>query len=173
MLYAFQIVNSKTKALAGPNEKGEIYVKSPYMSPGYYNNPLSIRDPDGFVETGDVGYYDEDECLYVIDRIKEMFKYKSWHVVPSFLEAILQEHPCVKEAAVFGIPHKVDEFWPAACVVLRDGSEVNEDDIDRFFTTKVERWHKLRGGIRIVETLPQSPSGKLQRWKIRELFINN
>ncbi|XP_018579484.1 4-coumarate--CoA ligase 1-like isoform X2 [Anoplophora glabripennis] len=166
-----KIVDIESRELLGPNQKGEICVRSPYLSPGYYNDPTRIYDTDNFVKTGDIGYYDEDEYIYVVDRIKEMFKYKSWHVVPTSLEAVLQEHPCVKEAAVFGIPHDVDEFWPAACVTLKDGSEITAEEIDAFFTGRVAGWQKLRGGIKIVETLPKTPSGKLQRWKIKKMLL--
>ncbi|KAJ8938198.1 hypothetical protein NQ314_011580 [Rhamnusium bicolor] len=128
-------------------------------------------DEDGFIKTGDIGYYDEDECFYIIDRIKEMFKYKSWHVIPTSLEVLLQEHPAVKEAVVFGIPHEMDEFHPAACVILKDNMEVSPDVIEKFVSEKVSEWHKLRGGIKIVEFIPKTPSGKILRRKMRDIFM--
>ncbi|KAG5881937.1 hypothetical protein JTB14_034295 [Gonioctena quinquepunctata] len=112
-----KVVDVESRDLLGPHQKGEICFRSPYALKQYYNVDASSNfDEDGFFKSGDVGYYDEDECLYIVDRIKELFKYKGYPVVPGYLERILMEHPSVKEAGVFGIPHEDDGHRTAACV---------------------------------------------------------
>lgn len=163
----------ETRKLLGPNQKGEICVKTPFMMNGYYKLDCSdIYDEDGFLKTGDVGYYDEEECLYVVERIKEMFKYLSWHIVPSVIEKVLVEHSEIKEAAVFGIPVSEEEGeMPAACVVLKEGSNISTKKIEDFVSSKVSDRERLRGGVFIVSELPRTPSGKLKRKEVRDCII--
>lgn len=83
MCFYKQVVNLETHELCEPREQGEIRLKGECLMNGYYNNPKessNIWDEDGFLKTGDIGYYDENECFYIIDRIKDMIKYQSWHV---------------------------------------------------------------------------------------------
>ncbi|KAG5877740.1 hypothetical protein JTB14_005975 [Gonioctena quinquepunctata] len=85
----FKIVHLDTGKLCGPNEQGELRVKTKFVMNGYYNRDFSESfDDDGWLRTGDIVYYDEDKCFYVVDRIKEMLKYKSWHVAPAILEQL-------------------------------------------------------------------------------------
>ena len=141
---------------------------------GYYKLDSSeVFDKDGFLKTGDVGYYDEDGYLYVVERIKEMFKYQSWHIVPSAIEAVLLEHKGVKEAAVFGLPGGEDGEVPAACVVLKDGYSLSEEEIDSFLKERIADRERLRGGITFVKTLPKTPTGKVVRKKVRDSIINS
>nr|XP_023020778.1 4-coumarate--CoA ligase 1-like [Leptinotarsa decemlineata] len=169
-----KIIDPATGKLLGPNQKGEICIKSLYGMTGYYNMDSSpYFDDEGFIKSGDLGYYDDNGCFYIVERIKEMFKYKSWHVVPSFVESILMEHPAVLESGVFGLPHEVDEYHPAACVVLKDTASVDLDEIQSFVSNNVSEWQRLRGGIKVVENLPRTPSSKIQRSKLVELFLSS
>ncbi|KAG5893798.1 hypothetical protein JTB14_005463 [Gonioctena quinquepunctata] len=141
---------------------------------GYYKmDPSACFDEDGFIKSGDLGYYDGDGCFYITGRIKEIFKYKSWQVVPSFIESIMMEHPAVLEAGVFGLPHEVDEFHPAACVVLRKGEPFDVDEMQRFMDRNVSAWQRLIGGIKIVKSLPRTPTSKIQRSKLTEVYMSS
>ena len=93
-----------------------------------------------------MGYYDKDNCLYIIDRIKDLMKYQSWHVVPAILEGILLTHPKIQEAVVFGLPHHVDGDHPTAVVVLAPNSgNVTPEEIVEFMAERVHDREKLRG----------------------------
>ncbi|XP_049824752.1 uncharacterized protein LOC109607209 isoform X2 [Aethina tumida] len=168
-----KIVDIETRKLLPPNKRGEICIKTPYLCAGYYNQDITDNiDEEGYYKTGDVGYYDDDECIYVVDRIKEMFKYQSWHIVPTFLEQILMEHPDIQESVVFGIPHDIDGDHPAACVVLKEGSSATVDELHEFYNARVADRQKLRGGIKLVKSIPKTPSNKFLRRKAREMFLN-
>ncbi|KAJ8924035.1 hypothetical protein NQ315_006812 [Exocentrus adspersus] len=166
-----KVVDTKTRKILGPYEQGEICFRKPYAMNGYYKLDSSDVYDDGFIRTGDIGYYDEDEYFYIVGRIKEMFKYKSWQVLPFAVENILEEHPDVKEAVVFGIPHEIDEFHPAAFVVLKEGAKVSVEDIQKFASDKVSEVQKLRGGIKIVDTIARTSTGKKVRRGNAEIFL--
>lgn len=110
--------------------------------------------------------------MYIVDRIKEAFKYKSFVIIPSFLEAILLEHHSVKEAAVLGIPHEEDRNWPAALITLKQGCLATVSEIETFYTQQVADYHKLRGGIKIVNEFVKTPSGKMQRHLLKDTFLS-
>lgn len=137
---------------------------------GYYNlDSSSAFDKEGWLRTGDVVYYDEDFCFYVVDRIKEMLKFRGWHVVPALLEDILRTHPAVESAAVVGLPHKTDGDLPAACVILKGGFDnCKPEDIQKFVDEKVDDFRKLRGGVKIVKAFPRTATDKVDRKKIKE-----
>lgn len=165
----------KTGKALGPMEKGEIRIKSDAGFKGYIdarNNAEDHLDSDGFVKSGDIGYYDEDNCLYFCDRLKEMFKYRSWHVVPASIEAMIYEHPAVLETVVIGIPHEIDDHHPLALVVLRQGNNVTEEELLDFVNKRVSDREKLRAGLKIVKVLPKTATGKLARPKIREIVFS-
>ncbi|RZB38879.1 4-coumarate--CoA ligase 1-like, partial [Asbolus verrucosus] len=175
-LYAIRlkVVNEITNQILGPNEKGEIRVQTPCALKSYFKTDSSqIFDDDGFVKTGDIGYYDEDGCVYVIERIKEMFKYQSWHIVPSALETVLLEHPAVKEAVVFGVPCGDDGEAPGTCIVLKENSYASKEEIFEFVAKKVSDREKLRGGIIFVSNLPKTPTGKIMRREIRTSVVKS
>jgi 4-coumarate--CoA ligase len=167
-----KIVDPGTEEVLGPNREGAIRVKSPGVMVGYYNLDSSqCFDSDGFLKTGDLGYYDEDKCLYVVGRLREMFKYKSWHIVPSAIEGVILEHPAVKEAVVIGIPREDDGEVPAACVVLKDGCVVTNEEIERFVVERVPDREKLRGGVAFATELPKTPTGKVIREEVQKSFL--
>lgn len=146
-------------------------IKSPYLSSGYYNSDIPMpTDEDGFLKTGDIAYYDEEGYIYIVDRIKEVFKYKTYNIFPTFLESILLEHPAVKEAAVFGIPNDNDRNWPAALITLKENSPVTATEIEEFFSEKVSDQHTLRGGLKIISEFDKLPSGKIQRSQLSVKF---
>lgn len=85
----------ETKEILGPNKQGEIRFKSKCLTTGYYNNPKETAacwDEDGFLKTGDIGYYDEDYCFFIVDRIKEVMKYQAWHVSSNIIVILFTEN---------------------------------------------------------------------------------
>ncbi|KAJ3664401.1 hypothetical protein Zmor_008576 [Zophobas morio] len=168
-----KIVDVSTNQTLGANQKGEVCVKSCTTMKGYYKAASTAAfDSDGFLKTGDIGYYDSDGCLYVIERLKEMFKYLSWHVVPSSIEAVLLEHPGIKEAVVFGTPKSEEEGEvPTACVILKEKGCVREEEIEEFVEKRVSDYERLRGGVIFVDELQKTPSGKLMRKEIRNNIL--
>jgi 4-coumarate--CoA ligase len=176
---SLKIVNPETDDTLGPNHMGEVRVKSPSMMTGYYNLDSSqYFDNDSFLKTGDLGYYDDDKCLYVVGRLKEMFKYKSWHIVPSSVESVVLEHPAVKEAVVVGVPREEEGEVPAACVVMNEGFSAGKDEIEDFVAERVSDREKLRAGVVFVTKLPKTPTGKVirkdvQEWVVKVLNVLN
>lgn len=138
---------------------------------GYYNLDSSgVYDEDGYVKTGDIVYYDEEFCFFVVDCIKEMLKYRSWHVAPATLEEILLTHPVVKAAVVVGVPDKEDGEHPMACVILKPGAKrVLGEEIRRYVDERVDDRKKLRGGVVFVKSFPTTPSGKISRRFLKDL----
>lgn len=169
-----KIVDPETGTTLGPNKSGEIYLKSPFSFSGYCNiDSTNHFDEDGFFKTGDLAYYDEDKCFYIVGRIKEMFKYNTYQIPINYLEFILQNHPDVFLAGVFGIPNNINGHLPAACITLKDDATSSVDDIEEFYTKNVADWHKLRGGIKVVDRLPMTSTWKVQRNKLLELFLKS
>lgn len=106
---------------------------------GYYNDEKSTRatiDKDGWLHTGDVGYYDEEGCFYIVDRIKELVKYKGYQVPPAELEAILLTCSGIKDAAVIGIPNEEAGELPMAFIVKQENANIREEDIIQYVNGK-------------------------------------
>ncbi|HZI49887.1 MAG TPA: 4-coumarate--CoA ligase family protein [Pyrinomonadaceae bacterium] len=147
----------------GPNEEGEVCVRGPQNMKGYLNNPEATArtvDADGWLHTGDIGYADEDGHFFIVDRVKELIKYKGFQVAPAELEAVLLTHPAVADAAV--IPCRDDEAGeiPKAFVVLK--SEASEDELIDFVADRVARYKKIRM-VEFIDQIPKSLSGKILR----------
>ncbi|XP_063930878.1 uncharacterized protein LOC135142986 isoform X2 [Zophobas morio] len=170
-----KIVDPDTNKIMSRYQNGEIRVKSSAIMKGYYRaDSTEVFDGEGFLKTGDVGYFDEDGCVYIVERLKEMFKYLSWHIVPTAIESILFEHPGVKEAVVFGFPKNEEEGeLPAACIVVNEGFCVTEKEIEEFVANRVSDREKLRGGVYFVKEIPKTPSGKAMRKEVRKSVINS
>lgn len=149
-------------------------MKTDYAMNGYYEIDSSEQwDADGFLKTGDIGYYDEEYFVYCIDRIKGMLKYQGWQIASAKLEGILGTHPEVERAAVVGLPHPVDGDHPMAFVVLKKGHhEVAEKEIEKFVEERVDDKQRLRGGVKIVKKLYFTVTGKINRKLMKDLFLS-
>lgn len=158
----------------GFNERGELRVKTKCQMNGYFEmDATSSWDEDGFLKTGDIAYFDEDFCFYIVDRIKELLKFRSWHVVPAVLEDVLLQHPAVKEAVVLGVPHEIDGDHALGVTVLKEeASEVTEEELEKFVETRVDDRQKLRAGVKIVKWLFYTPTGKVRRKYMRDLLLS-
>ena len=118
------------------------------------------------MHTGDIGHIDADGHLYIVDRLKELIKYKGFQVAPAELEAVLLTHPAVADAAVIGRAHDEAGEIPVAFVVLKPGHEVTEDDITAFVASRSPLQAPAR--ITFVDAIPKSPSGKILRRVLRD-----
>lgn len=127
------------------------------------------------MRTGDIVYFDEDNCLFIEDRLKAMFKYRGWKVMPSVVEEVVLRHPAVTEAVVLGIPNAEDGHHPMALVILNDnyGQEVTSVEILEFVNNLVSDAQKLRAGLKILTgDLPRTATGKLKREAIKALVLS-
>jgi acyl-CoA synthetase (AMP-forming)/AMP-acid ligase II len=158
-----KLVDPATGEELGPNQEGELCVRGPQIMKGYLNNPEATArtvDPDFWLHTGDIGYADDEGNFYIVDRVKELIKYKGFQVAPAELEAILFTHPAVADAAV--IPSRDDEAGevPKAFVVLK--GEASAEAIMEFVAERVAPHKKIRA-LEFIGQIPKSLSGKILR----------
>ncbi|KAK9718212.1 AMP-binding enzyme [Popillia japonica] len=168
--FFYKIVDPATDKICGPNESGELCIKSRFCMSGYYKLDSSDRfDSDGFLKTGDVAYYDEDHCFYIVERLGERLKYKSQWIPPVLLEGILYEHPAVKVACIIGII-SADGDTVTAVVVKK--AEVSEAELVKLVNDRVDDIKKIRGGVIFVEDsiIPYTFSGKIRRFLLKKNF---
>jgi len=136
---------------------------------GYLNKPDATAqtiDVEGWLHTGDIGYFDEDGHFFIVDRAKELIKYKGFQVPPAELEAVLLTHPCIADAAV--IPYPDDEAGevPKGIIVLREATE--PEAIMEFVAERVAPHKRIRH-LEFVDKIPKSPSGKILRRVLVEM----
>lgn len=119
----------------GPYQEGELCFKGDSIMKGYCGDRKSTAatiDDEGWLHTGDVGYYDDDGFFYIVDRLKELIKYKGFQVPPAELEAILLTHPEIKDAAVVGLPDEVAGELPIGFVVKQPNAKITADDVVKY-----------------------------------------
>lgn len=161
----------KTGDRLGANEVGEICVKGAQVMQGYLNNQEATKaaiDEEGCFHTGDVGYYDDEGYFFIVDRIKDMIKFKGFQVSPTEIENLLKTHSGVQETAVFGISHPKFGEIPKALVLKKQGCAVTKEEILNLVKANLSGYKQLRGGVEFVATLPMNASGKLLRSVLRE-----
>ncbi|EEH46276.1 uncharacterized protein PADG_08710 [Paracoccidioides brasiliensis Pb18] len=158
-------------------QTGEIYVRGPNVFLGYLNNPeatAACLSQDGWFRTGDVGHQDEHGNLYITDRVKELIKYKGFQVAPAELEGVLVENEVIVDVAVIGVESEVHgSEVPRAYVVLsgkkvEDGTAADAEQIVQWLSGKVAPHKRLRGGVRFVDEIPKSASGKILRRVLKD-----
>jgi len=158
-----KVVDLETGQPVGKNAHGEIWLRGPQVMQGYLNCPENQRgvlDAEGYLHTGDVGYVDDDGYFFIVDRVKELIKYKGLQIAPAELEALLLTHPAVADAAVVPSPDEEAGEVPKAFVVLK--APVALEQIVAFITERVAPHKKIRL-IEAVDAIPKSASGKILR----------
>ncbi|MFF5473041.1 4-coumarate--CoA ligase family protein [Streptomyces achromogenes] len=155
----------------GPGEPGEILIRGPQVMKGYLGRPdatAALIDPDGWLHTGDVGHTDADGWLFVVDRVKELIKYKGYQVAPAELEALLLTHPGIADAAVIGARDEDGNEIPHAFVVRHPGADgPAEHEVLGFVAERVAPYKRVRR-ITFTDTVPRAASGKILRRQLRE-----
>jgi acyl-CoA synthetase (AMP-forming)/AMP-acid ligase II len=157
------IVDLRTGEPLGAGMEGEVWVRGPQVMKGYFNNREATEamiTRKGWLRTGDVGRADEDGYLYIVDRAKELIKYKGYQVPPAELEAVLLGHPAIADAAVIGVEDEEAGEVPMAFVVR--SADVSADDVLRYVAENVAPYKKIRY-VEFRDTIPKSPSGKILR----------
>ncbi len=158
-----KIVDVATGAELGTHETGELWARGPQVMKGYLNNPQATRntlDEEGWLHTGDIALVDDEGYFYVVDRLKELIKYKGYQVAPAELEAVLVGHPAVADAAVIGVADEEAGEIPKAFVVLK--GEATADELMSYVAERVAPYKKLRL-LEFIEQVPKSSSGKILR----------
>ncbi|MBK6793606.1 MAG: long-chain fatty acid--CoA ligase [Anaerolineales bacterium] len=166
-----KIVDEQNQFL-GPNEAGELILKGPSYSSGYFNNPEATKaavDERGYFHTGDVAQYDEEGYFYIVDRKKDMFISGGENVYPAEIEKVLYQHPSVHMCAVIGLP---DSKWGEvgkACVVLKPNQSATEDELLKFMTERLAKY-KVPKSVSFMEALPISAAGKILKRELRDHY---
>ncbi|AFM16617.1 acyl-CoA synthetase (AMP-forming)/AMP-acid ligase II [Mycolicibacterium chubuense NBB4] len=149
----------------GLSETGELLFKGPNVMAGYLNNDEATRatiDDDGWLHTGDLARVDAHGCVYIVDRLKELIKYKGYQVPPAELEAVLLSHPEIVDAAVVGVLDGEGEEVPKAFVVTQGDSALTDADVMEFVAGQVAPYKKVRQ-VEFIDAIPKSSSGKILR----------
>ncbi|OXA62362.1 4-coumarate--CoA ligase 2 [Folsomia candida] len=167
-----KIVDNELGKVVGPHHTGEICVRGPQVMKGYYQNEkatLDTIDSEGYMKTGDIGYYDEEGFLYIVDRLKELIKVKGLQVAPAELENVLRQHPDIADVAVIGIPHERWGEVPRAYVVPKSKT-LTESAVNLFLDDKVAEHKRLVGGVEFIDAIPKAASGKILRRVLKSRF---
>jgi acyl-CoA synthetase (AMP-forming)/AMP-acid ligase II len=165
-----RVVDPATGEDLGVGEDGEIWVRGPQVMVGYLANDEATAatiDEEGWLHTGDIGHVEDDGHWMIVDRLKELIKYKGFQVPPAELEALLLTHPAVADAAVIGVPDEEAGELPKAFVVLAPGAEATEDDITSFVADQVAHYKQVRI-VAFVDEIPKSAAGKILRRLLRD-----
>jgi acyl-CoA synthetase (AMP-forming)/AMP-acid ligase II len=169
-----KIVDSETGAEigipeSGRSETGELWFAGPNVMAGYLGNDKATAetiDAEGFLHTGDLACVDSDGCVYIVDRLKELIKYKGYQVPPAELEALLLTHPDIADAAVVGVNDADGEEVPKAFVVKQSGADLDEATVMAFVAENVAPYKKVRQ-VEFIDAVPKSASGKILRKDLR------
>lgn len=151
---------------------GEVCIKGPNVMKGYWNRPEATAeaiDTQGWFHSGDIGYLDDENFLFLCDRVKDMVITGGENVYPAEIESVLYGHPSILEVAVIGLP---DEKWGeavTAIAVLEEGASLDLEGLRAFAGESLARY-KLPSELRFVDILPRNPAGKVQKFKLKEQF---
>jgi acyl-CoA synthetase (AMP-forming)/AMP-acid ligase II len=156
---------------AEPGTEGEVAIRGPQVMKGYLGRPdatAAMIDADGWVHTGDIGRVDEDGWLFVVDRVKELIKYKGFQVAPAELEALLLTHEGIADAAVIGVHDEDGAEIPKAFVVRQpSAADLSAEDVMTYVAGKVAPYKKIRR-VEFIDGVPRAASGKILRRELRD-----
>ncbi|KAL2505339.1 4-coumarate--CoA ligase-like 9 [Abeliophyllum distichum] len=171
--YEAKIVDPETGIALPPGKQGELWIRGPSVMKGYLDDSKATSETlfsDGWLRTGDVCYFDNEGFLFVVDRLKELIKYKGYQVAPAELEQLLQSHPEIVDAAVIPYPDEEAGQVPLACVVRRPQSSLDEAQVLDFIAKRVAPYKKVRRVV-FISSIPKSPAGKILRKELRKNWL--
>ncbi|CAK9187906.1 unnamed protein product [Ilex paraguariensis] len=160
-----RIVDPESGEVLPVNRTGELWLRGPTIMKGYFSNEeatASTLDSDGWLRTGDLCYIDDDGFIFVVDRLKELIKYKGYQVPPAELEALLLTHPEIADAAVIPFPDKEVGQYPMAYVVRKTGNNLSDTAVMDYIAKQVAPYKRIRR-VAFVASIPKNPSGKILR----------
>jgi acyl-CoA synthetase (AMP-forming)/AMP-acid ligase II len=164
-----KLVDPETGEEVGPGGRGELWIKGPNVMKGYLNNAdatAATLDADGYLHTGDVAVVTDEGVFTIVDRVKELIKYKGYQVPPAELEALLLTHDKIADAAVIGVKDDEGEEVPKAFVVRQAGADLTGDDVMSFVAERIAPHKKVRV-VEFIDEIPKSASGKILRKDLR------
>jgi fatty-acyl-CoA synthase len=167
-----KIVDSEGVAITAPHVQGEILVRGPNVTPGYWGLPEATAlaiDKDGWFRTGDAGFIDEEGFLTISDRIKDMIITGGENVYPAEVESALMRHPAIVEVAVIGEPHEQWGESIVAMVVMKPGQSLTIEALREFAGEQLARY-KLPGRLEIISALPRNATGKILKYQLRQMI---
>ncbi|XP_069195600.1 luciferin 4-monooxygenase-like [Procambarus clarkii] len=171
-----KIIDVESGKMVGEGVEGEVCVRGPTMMLGYVNNPAATAaciDSDGWLHTGDLGYYTRDDFLFLTDRIKDLIKVKGYQVSPKEVEDVLVTVEGVREAAVVGVPDARTGEAPRAYVVPTASATLSPAYLQRYVAERVAHYKRLTGGVELVDALPRNQSGKVLKRQLRQAFLTS
>jgi long-chain acyl-CoA synthetase len=159
----------KGKTELPPGQVGELIIKGPQVMKGYLNRSEENKEAlrEGWLYTGDLAFVDDEGYFHIADRKKETIKYKGYTIAPAEVEAVLYEHPAVKECAVVGIPDAIVGEVPKAYVVLKNGTTLLKEELITFCAQRVAPYKKIRE-VEFIEEIPKTPVGKVLRRLLKD-----
>ncbi|KAI3915283.1 hypothetical protein MKX01_035542 [Papaver californicum] len=164
-----KVIDPETGLTLRHNQPGEICVRGPQIMKGYLNDvdaTSSTIDIEGWLHTGDIGYIDDDDEIFIVDRVKELIKFKGFQVPPAELEALLLSHPSIADAAVVSQKDDVAGEIPVAFIVRSNGFELTEVAVKEYISKQVVFYKRLHK-VFFIKAIPKSPSGKILRKDLR------
>ncbi len=167
-----RIVDIENGADLPAGKEGELWVKGPQVMQGYLNNPEATAatiTPDGWLRTGDIAVIDADGYMFIVDRLKELIKFKGFQVAPAELEATLVSHAGIADAAVIGLPDKEAGELPIAFIVSTEKT-LGEEDVKAFLSETLSSYKQVHQ-VHFVESIPKSASGKILRRLLRDQIM--
>ncbi|KAK9697513.1 hypothetical protein RND81_08G042600 [Saponaria officinalis] len=170
-----KIIDPETGLSLPRNQPGEICIRGSQIMKGYLNDEEATKstiDEEGWLHTGDIGYVDDDDEIFIVDRLKELIKYKGFQVAPAELEAMLLNHPSIFDAAVIGMKDEIAGEVPVAFVVRLNGCQITEDDVKQYISKQVV-YYKRINRVFFVDSIPKLPSGKILRKELRTRLAND
>ncbi|KAK3183755.1 hypothetical protein Dsin_031041 [Dipteronia sinensis] len=168
-----KIVDPETGEALPPRRQGEFWIRGPTVMKGYIGDPGATSETllkDGWMRTGDLCYIDEAGFLFVVDRLKELIKYKGYQVAPVELEQLLLSHPDIADAAVIPYPDEESGQVPMAFVVRQPQSNLNQAQIMDFVAKRVSPYKQIRR-VAFINSIPKNPSGKILRKELRKVAV--
>lgn len=170
---SMKVVDLVSEEEMGSGDVGELCFRGPQVMPGYFKNPAATADTliDGWCHTGDIGYYDKDGRVFIVDRKKELIKVKGLQVAPAELENLIRTIEGVTDVAVIGVPDPRAGEVPRAYVVREEG--LTEEQVKEFVSSALSPHKHLTGGVEFLGQIPKSAAGKILRKDLKAAYISS